>query len=455
MTSVTLRITIGFFAVVTFTAAVILTVGGWVLSRQMVRGLALMNEAEFVEVRDRLGTENHPLNPVEITNLIGKHMQIDAALYYCQIHSPSGEILYRSPNLGDVVLPIRSQNISLPSNWSTKVPSLGSVHISEFSYDGVHVQIASPLAPTQRLMDDYVRVAMFLFIGTAVGSLGLGYAFARFTLQPVRSITEAARRISATNLTARIPVRAARDDVDRLAILLNETFDRLNTSFEQIRRFTADASHELKTPLSLIRLNAEKLRAQVAADPNATVAVEDILVEIERLQQIIETLLFLSKAEAGGLSIQKQQQPVDSLITRFTEDAVILAEDAQVKFVLRRNDPGAAVIEPNLIRQVLFNLLMNALHVSKDGAQISMDSLVSGHTWRVVLTDEGPGLPKDQLDHVFERFVRIEHPSSRARSGHGLGLAICRSIAELHGGKIFAANRTDRSGLVVTMEIPV
>jgi signal transduction histidine kinase len=316
------------------------------------------------------------------------------------------------------------------------------------------VQIASPLEPTERLLGDYAKVSGLLLGVVLVLGVGLGYGFSRLALSPVRAIQRIAGRIRADNLSERIPVPATRDEIAALAELLNRMFDRLEVSFNQVRRFTADASHELKTPLALIRLNAEKLRPRVAHDPEATAELGELLEEIGRLHQIIELLLFLAKADAGVLAPALRIENPQPFIAALAEDAAVLAEDRGLHFTLARNEVGRVRLEPTLLRQLLLNLVANALKVSPAGAGLTLASACDHGRWTITVEDEGPGLPADQLERVFERFVRFEHADGE-RSGHGLGLAICRSIAELHGGVIRAANRSDRPGLRVTVELPL
>jgi len=295
-----------------------------------------------------------------------------------------------------------------------------------------------------------------LVVGIMLVSVGLGYGFSRVTLLPVRAIEQTARRIGADNLRERIPVSAAGDELASLTRLLNQMFDRLESSFEQVRRFTADASHELKTPLALIRLNAERLRARVAHGPEAAEGLDELLEEVARMNRIIEGLLFIAKADGRALAVALKEHDVSAFLAPFVEDAQVLAEDRGVAFELGRDDAGTMRLDPALMRQLLLNVVGNALNVSSPGGRIALDSAHTEHGWRLTVTDEGPGLPSDQLEKIFERFVRYESPpvpTGNRPHGHGLGLAICRSIAELHGGKIWAENRNDgRSGLRVVFD---
>jgi signal transduction histidine kinase len=276
------------------------------------------------------------------------------------------------------------------------------------------------------------------------------------TLRPVKSIHDTAARIRADNLGERIAVPEGRDELAALARLLNRMFDGLEASFAQVKRFTADASHELKTPLALMRLNAEKLRPRLAADPEGTAALDELLEENERLRRIADSLLFLAKIESGTLAIKAESIAAEAFVANFAEDAVALGEDCSANFGVTRSDPGPISCEPALIRQLLLNLVANAFGVSPPGGRVTLASELTDSTWRLTVSDEGPGLPVDQLERVFERFVRY-HPTSgesRGRAGNGLGLAICRSIATLHEGKVSLANRSDRPGLIVEVSLP-
>ena len=300
-------------------------------------------------------------------------------------------------------------------------------------------------------------------VAGALLTFGLGWAFARLALRPVRAIRETALRIGGDNLGARIPVPAGRDELAALTVLLNQMFDRLEAAFNQARRFTADASHELKTPLTLIRLNAENLRPRLASDPEAAAQLDDLLDSVVRLQRIVESLLFLAKAEAGTFALRLQSTTTTAVIDELAEDAAALCEDRGVRFVVTAGAAAEAVrCEPVLVRQLLLNLVGNAVRVSPPGAAITLESQVRDGRWTLRVTDDGPGLPPEQLERIFERFVRYERPATEApagaaqdsTSGHGLGLAICRSIAELHGGTIRAENRADRTGLRVEASWP-
>ncbi|ATC64161.1 two-component sensor histidine kinase [Nibricoccus aquaticus] len=453
MSSLSRRLTLGFATLVTITTALVLTVGGWLLSRQMVNGLDFLNAAEFAELRERLEDIPAPPDAAEVSLRIREHAEIDAAMYYFQVHTPDGAILFRSPNLGDAALPIPPDEI--PPSWTDQLPTLGPLRISEFQAGSLRIQVASPLAPTRRLIHDYTRVSAWLLAATALASFGLGHAFTRFALKPLRLIRDTALRIRADRLDERIPVSTARDEINSLATLLNQMFDRLEASFIQVKRFTADASHELKTPLTLIRLNAEKLRPAVAADPAAHHALEDLLTDISRLNQIIESLLFIAKAESGTLTLPRRTEDTAAFLNAFAEDALALAEDRGLHFTLAANPAAPVTIEPNLLRQLLLNLVSNALNVSPPASTLSLTSRLDDQHWTLALTDEGPGLPPDKLEHIFERFVRYDHTrTGQNHSGQGLGLAICRSIVGLHGGTIHAENRPDRPGLRVTVQLP-
>ena len=169
--------------------------------------------------------------------------------------------------------------------------------------------------------------------------------------------------------------------------------DRLEAGFLQIKRFTADASHELKTPLTSIRLQLERLRPRVAPDAEATAAVGEVLEELDRVRRITHSLLFLAKAESGTLVLTRTGVPADQFVREFADDAVAMAEDGGVRFVVGRADAGIVQCEPTLIRQLLLNLATNALRISAPGSTITLESVIRDSRWRLVVSDEGPGLP--------------------------------------------------------------
>ncbi|MDP2138568.1 MAG: ATP-binding protein [Candidatus Didemnitutus sp.] len=449
--SFTFRLTLRFALLVTATTAAVFTVGGWLLVQQIERGLQMMHEVEARELGELLGSAT-ALTPREIAARIRRDADSDIALFVIQIEGPDGDVVFRSDNLGAAIMPVGERDLP---HWTATLPFLGRVHISSFSHGPWRIQIGSPLQPSERLVQNYVQVGILLTMGVAVLGIGLGYAFSRDTLKPLRMIEAAARRIRADNLSERIPVPAGRDELASLASLLNETFDRLEVSFKQVRQFSADASHELKTPLALIRLNAEKLRPRLATDAEGSEALDDILEEITQLNQVIDRLLFLAKSESGALALELQPLVLETLIQELAEDAQVLAEDRSVRFAVTRRVPGELRAEPDLLRQLLLNLVSNAVAVSPPGGVVAFESFPDGDDWTFVVADEGPGLPEEQRTRIFERFVRFNTGDRIGpQRGHGLGLAICKSIAELHGGTIRAERRLDRSGLRLVVTIP-
>jgi signal transduction histidine kinase len=406
---------------------------------------------EAIELGELLGPDG-TIGAAAVAQRVKHDSDGDAALFVMQIADGRGEVLFRSANLGDTILPA----LGPEAHRTLTLPFLGRVHVSEFAKGPWRIRIGSILAPSERLLRDYARISIMLIVGVALFSVGLGYAFSRQTLRPIRAIQATANRIRSDHLSERIPVPSGRDELASLTVLLNQMFDRLQTAFEQVGRFAADASHELKTPLALIRLNAEKLRARLADDPEAAAALADILDELTRLHAVMDRLLFLAKSESGALRLTLRPVAIAEFLAEFAEDAQALAEDRGVRFALGDNRPGELRADPELLRQLLLNLVANAVAVSPPGGAVTLASGPAADGWGITVADEGPGLPESQLARIFERFVRVEPAGAdaAARPGHGLGLAICRSIAGLHGGTIRAENRPGRSGLAVTLALP-
>ena len=453
MRSMSRRLTVGYALAVTVTVVIALATGRWLLERTLLDNVNQLQDAENVEVVHDLEADMATMPEAELVRKMRAHAAADEDLFFFQVHEADGRVIFRSPSLGESVLPDLSAS---GPRWTIDLPPHGQVYTSEYVHGPRHLQIGSRLEPTERLLRQYVQVGLVLALVVAVVSLGLGYGISWLALRPLRDIRATARRIGAGNLGERIPVPPGHDEVAELVRLLNTTFDRLEAAFRQVRQFSADASHELRTPLTLIRLNAEQLRAQVAEEPDAAGLVDNMFEAIGQMNRLIEGLLFLAKAEGGGLPLAREAYDTAVFIQAVAEDAAVLGEDRGLHFTLEHNDAGTMTFDPHLLRQLLFNLISNAVAVVPPGGTFTLSSRRSGDRWRIVLQDEGPGLPEEQLERMFERFIQLPGKvgAEVEGGGHGLGLAISRGIARLHGGDIRAANRSDRSGLVMTVELP-
>jgi signal transduction histidine kinase len=412
----------------------------------------LLNAAEFQEIVDRVEKNHHMMPDAEVLDRITAHSKIDAPLYFFQLRNQSGNVVFRSANMSEAVLP---ENPRDKPNWTSDVASLRTVRIGEFGLGSMKLQIAASLQGVRRSLLSYFQVSLAMLGVVAVFSVFFGYWLSRLALDPVRRIQLTARRISAENLSERITVDSSKDEIADLARLLNQMFDRLEISFERLWRFAADASHELKTPLVLIRLQSEKLLLHGQLSPGQSEAVQQQLESITRLDSVIEKLLFLARSEVGGINLNLRRQQTNELIDAVAEDARALCEDAKVRFVLLKAENFTATFDAVLLRQVLLNLVTNALHVTPPDGRISLSSRRIRDRWQVIVEDNGPGIPETRIRDVFEPFVRMHQEAvGDEPSGTGLGLTICRSILDLHHGSIFAEN-CPVSGLRVIFEIPI
>jgi len=449
MKSIGTRIAAWYATAATATLACLFIVGYLLLEKQLVHGLDLLIDAEFRAIETRLGPDYRTLSPQSIETRIRELTDYASTLFYIDMHVRGEGVIFRSTNLVGHDIP----DVPGERSYTADIADLGEVRAKEFLKMPFEVTVATPLRPLRDVMDSYIKVCVLLLAAMVIASLVIGLGLARFVLWPVRLIRDTAIRIGHDNLSERIRVPDVHDEIADLARLLNEMFDRLEVSFHQVRRFTSDASHELKIPLSLISLHAEKMLVDGSLPPAQREEVQVQVEEIARLNQIIDELLFLSRADARAVKLDLRPQSPAPLVQAFAQDASVLAEHHGRRFSFEHQGEGNVAVDSKWMRQVLLNLLTNAIHVSPADGLISVHSELSAQRWRVSVEDQGPGLTAEQRERMFERFVRLTTPG-KDYPGSGLGLAICRSIVNLHGGSISAAPGAGGHGLRVTAEIP-
>ncbi len=301
--------------------------------------------------------------------------------------------------------------------------------------------------------------ARLLYIFLAVGPLVLllsiwfGYWLAKRSLKPVAEMSRQARTISATNLHSRLPVKNERDELGSLATAFNDLLERLENSFEQQRRFMADASHELRTPLAIVRGESEVALAKQnrpPADLRESLAIVND--ESKRLTKIVEDLFTLSRADAGQFKTNFRQIYLDEILADCVRNIRVLAENRQISIEFSAQVTEISGDE-QLLRRLFLNLLDNAVKYNREGGKIAVNI---AHNL-VTISDTGYGIAADEQPKIFDRFYRTDKSRNRAEEsqtgGAGLGLSIAKWIAELHQAEIIIA-QSDETGSTFSVRFP-
>ena len=321
-----------------------------------------------------------------------------------------------------------------------------------------YVLVGQPLFGIQTLLDD---LRLLLLAGTLLSLLGAGAAswfVAGRALRPLDEMASTAEDIGATqDLSRRLPVGKANDEVGRLQRSFNQMLRQLEDAYQRLRsaliaqrRFVADASHELRTPLTTIRGNVGLLlkRDDITSEDRVA-ALKDIAGESERMSRMVQDLLTLARADAG-YHLEKESVDLRPIVQDVSRQAQALQPTRHIE--LPDGQPAIVRGNADAIKQLLWILIDNAFkHTSEDG-QVQLKLLAGSRSASLVVSDDGPGIPKEDLDRIFERFYQAD--ASRSGEGTGLGLAIARWIAREHGGRVFAANNP-QGGAAFTVELPV
>jgi heavy metal sensor kinase len=289
-----------------------------------------------------------------------------------------------------------------------------------------------------------------VFIGlTSVGA----YILLGRALRPVDEIVHSAERITLQNLSQRLPVPGTGDEIERLTLALNRMIKRLDESYQVTSRFAGDASHELRTPITIMRGELEGLLHEGNFTEEQSEQLASILEEAERLTQIVEGLLTISRLDAGESRLEKDPIDLAQLAHDTVEQMLPLAEDKPLSLSC---EAGAEVmVEANEVRlkQVLVNLLDNAMKYTPSGGKIAVRVSSDAASAILEVEDNGIGISSEALPHVFERFYRSEQHAARVVDGTGLGLSMVQSIVESHRGKITVQSR-EGHGSVFRVEVP-
>ena len=298
------------------------------------------------------------------------------------------------------------------------------------------VVITRSRAEADQLIATTATVLVLGMLVLIIAATVLGLGLAGTALRPVREIVAAARAFSEQDLHRRITLDLPADDLGELADTFNQMLGRLETAFESLRRFTADAAHELRAPLTLIRTEAEVTLSRPRTAEHYQASLATILAEARRLGRLADQLLMLARAEAGALVPQLANVDLVQLVEETVRIWQPLAAERQVS-VVSRTQPGVSLwADVDLVRRLVDNLIDNALRHSPAGTEVAVAARLVGAEWEIEVVDQGPGVPESAREVIFERFSRTDQSRGRESGGAGLGLALCAAIAQLHHGSI-------------------
>ena len=298
----------------------------------------------------------------------------------------------------------------------------------------------------ERVREELSEVLVVLLLGlplvVMLAGLG-GYVLARRALAPIDHLASAARRITADRLHERLTAANERDEIGRLTTVINDTFARLESSFEQLRRFTADSSHELRTPLAVVRGIGEATVARRRTPAEYEESIGSMLEEVDRMSNLVDTLLRLSHGDAGAIRLSREPVDVGRLAREVATSLAILAEERGQAVALEITDGLTASVDRLVLREALTNVLDNAIKYSPPGSTVAIRVARDDGRIVVAVRDQGPGVAPEHRERIFDRFFRVDASRSRSDGGAGLGLAIARWAVEVHGGTIAVGEQPD------------
>jgi two-component system, OmpR family, heavy metal sensor histidine kinase CusS len=359
-----------------------------------------------------------------------------------QVSDATGAFIYQAPAFRDAALPpARPAALGTEPTFEDRTIHGEPVRILTARIDAqgrrFGVQVATVTTDNaQALADLRTRGLTFGPLLLIVASLG-GYWISSRALKPVATITDTARAINTRSLNQRLDVPLARDELWDLSETLNMMLDRLEAAFQQVSRFTADASHELRTPVAMIRTSAEVVLRKARTAEEYRQSLVEIRAEAERMSALVEDLLTLARADRDAEPLRLHPIDLVSLLQEMADSAAHLSRSRQLRFVARLPDHAVVVDgDPAGLRRLVLILTDNAVKYTPAPGDVEWSLTMPDGTAVFEITDTGIGIESSDLPHVFERFYRADKARSRDSGGAGLGLAIAKWIVDRHGGAI-------------------
>jgi signal transduction histidine kinase len=362
-----------------------------------------------------------------------------------EVTDASGTVLYLSPRLRQ---PFPRDGIKKFHNHKIDGQN---IRLAEFSENGLTLRAGDDLKAINQTGHD-ILLAMLGAIPTVLVVTLVGSAWvASKAIAPVEEIRQAAKRITAQRLDQRLPVPPTNDEIAGLIEVLNATFERLQRSFEQSVRFSADASHHLKTPIAVLRAGVEEIVADIQCSENTQACAEGLLHRIHHLSSVVDNLLLLSRADAGRLEVSKAEFDLSEVLEGVLDDALTLAEPLDLKveadvpkhLLLKADRTFVAIIAQNLVE--------NAVKYNTPGGRVRVGARAVNGAVEITIGNTGGGIPKDRTGQIFERFYRVR--GGERVPGHGLGLSTARELARAHGGEVELV-RSDSSWTEMRVRLP-
>jgi heavy metal sensor kinase len=382
---------------------------------------------------------------------------------FIQVLDESGNIGRKSENLKNVQLPIglnalKSASkglITFETNRSIANTPLRIITfpVVENSHVTKIVQIASSLEEVEDALNTlFIILIITVPLALMVASLG-GQFLAHKALKPVDDITQTARMITSQNLNQRIIPPKVKDEISRLIETFNGMISRLDQSFRQIKQFSSDASHELKTPLTILKGEVEVMLRKERTQQEYQQTLKSNLEEINRMSQIVEDLLLLSKADTGQIELNKGDVNLTEILSEVVAQMDMLARSKGLDLSTSNNHQDIHFFGDALrIRELLINLIENGIKYTEEGGFVHIslqeefppavkyqsDRLEKERERfvKIIVSDTGIGISKEDQEKIFNRFFRVDKARSREQGGSGLGLSICKWIVEAHQGEI-------------------
>jgi two-component system, OmpR family, sensor kinase len=397
-------------------------------------------------------------NAEDLQLLILPPLPFPSSNMYVQVWDANGSLLVSSLNLSGVTEPLDSRAQPVPQVRFTDNRIRG-VHLRVITkpilIDTVYagrLEVGTPLTVVDRAQNILLFVLLIGSASAVLLSVLLGNWIVRSALQPIDAVTTTALQITlADDLSRRIPLEVpASSEVGKLIQAFNETLERLEKLFTTQSRFLADVSHELRTPLTSIRGNVDLIR-RMGPDAESLDAVQS---EVDRMIRLVGDLLLLSRAETSTLPLAKTPVEIDTLLLEVLQQAVVLAK-AKVEVRIGNLEQAIVFGDRDRLKQLLLNLVVNALQYTQTGGRVVLSLRVVEDWVHITISDNGPGIPPEELPHIFDRFYRVEKSRSRsALGGSGLGLSIAQWIAQSHDGRIEAASEPGK-GTTFSVWLPL